>query len=99
MASHAAEVAEIDILSADVEGWELEVIQGLSFSKYKPKVLILENLFNDVAYVEALKAKGYSRWAHIYPNDVYVREGFQGTGINRFWMPMIDWLTKSSRKG
>ena len=90
LATHAEEVGEIDVLSVDVEGWELEVLDGLSFQKYKPKVLIVENLFNDVAYMDAMKAKGYTRWAHNHLNDVYVREGFQGTGVNRYWMPLIE---------
>ena len=90
LATHAAEVGEIDILSVDVEGWELEVLQGLSFGKYRPKVLILENLFDDVAYVDAMLTKGYTRWVHNHLNDVYVRRGFQGTGINRYWMPLIE---------
>lgn len=37
------ESQEIDILSLDVEGWELEVLGGLSIQKYRPKVVIMEN--------------------------------------------------------
>lgn len=33
---------EIDLLSLDVEGYELEVLKGLNFDKYKPKVLLIE---------------------------------------------------------
>ena len=29
----------------NVERWELEVLGGLSFDLFKPKVLIIENLF------------------------------------------------------
>jgi hypothetical protein len=68
----------------------MEVLQGLSLEKYRPKVIILENLFDDPAYVQAMAAKGYRRWAHNHLNDVYVRKGFQGTGINRLWLPVTE---------
>ena len=35
---------EIDVLSIDVEGFELKVLNGLDFTKYKPKVIIIEFL-------------------------------------------------------
>ncbi len=35
-------VKKIDLLSIDVEGNELNVLKGLNFKKYKPKVVILE---------------------------------------------------------
>ena len=33
---------EIDFLSIDVEGTEMDVLQGLDFNKYKPKLVVLE---------------------------------------------------------
>ena len=33
---------EIDFLSIDVEGTEIDVLQGLDFKKYKPKLVVLE---------------------------------------------------------
>lgn len=62
----------VDIISADVEGWELEVLSGLSFERYAPRVLIIENLHDDDSYRKFLKARGYGLWRFIYPNDVYV---------------------------
>ena len=35
-------IKRIDLLSIDVEGNELNVLKGLNFKKYKPKVVILE---------------------------------------------------------
>ena len=35
-------IKEIDFLSIDVEGNELEVLKGLNIKKYKPKVIVLE---------------------------------------------------------
>jgi FkbM family methyltransferase len=93
LAKHAPEAQEIDILSVDVEGWELEVIRGLNFERYRPKVLILENLFDDPGYVTAMLERRYHRWSRIYPNDVYVRSGFDGTGINPHWGRFTDFVS------
>jgi hypothetical protein len=41
--------------------------------KYRPKVVILENLFKDARYVAFMRTFGYVLWRHLEPNDVYVR--------------------------
>lgn len=33
---------EIDFFSLDVEGYEINVLQGLDFEKYKPKIIVIE---------------------------------------------------------
>lgn len=77
LAQDIPQVSHIDILSADVEGWELEVLAGLDMSKHRPKVMIIENLFEDRKYRTALKQHGYALWQRIYPNDIYVdRQAF-----------------------
>jgi|694.fasta_scaffold70210_5 FkbM family methyltransferase len=35
-------IENIDLLSLDVEGYELEVLQGLNLEKYKPKYILIE---------------------------------------------------------
>ena len=37
-------IEKIDFLSVDTEGWELEVMMGFDLIKYKPTVVLLENL-------------------------------------------------------
>ena len=37
-------IKEIDLLTIDVEGFELKVLEGLNFDKYKPSVIIVEFL-------------------------------------------------------
>ena len=70
---HAPEISAIDIVCVDVEGWELEVLNGLSFEVYKPKVLIIENLFLEQLYLDYMMQKGYALWKRIQPNDIFVR--------------------------
>tara|TARA_B100001564_G_C20348732_1_gene537921 strand:+ start:56 stop:691 length:636 start_codon:yes stop_codon:yes gene_type:complete len=46
---------EIDFLSVDVEGTEIEVLQGLDFNKYKPKLVVLEFIDFNVSEYYNLK--------------------------------------------
>jgi FkbM family methyltransferase len=73
LAEHRPPIREIDLISVDVEGWELEVMRGLDFNIHRPKVLIIENLFNDQAYVDFFAARGYPLWRQLPPNEIYVR--------------------------
>lgn len=68
-----ANVTSVDILSVDVEGWELVVMRGLSLERYQPTVVVLENLIGDVAYPAYMEARGYRMHSGIYPNEIYVR--------------------------
>lgn len=65
--------ADVDILCIDVEGWELEVLSGLSPKDAGPKILIVENFFGESEYVDAIVQRGYRLWRRIEPNDVFVR--------------------------
>lgn len=82
--THAPEINHIDILSVDVEGWELEVLGGLSIEKYKPQVMVIENLLNEKKYREYMKAISYILWRYIPPNDVYIRKD-QLKGIAKYF--------------
>lgn len=70
---HAPAVERIDVLAVDVEGWELEVLRGLDFPRYKPKVVILENLFYDASYRRFMRDRGYFLYRLLAPNEVWVR--------------------------
>jgi hypothetical protein len=72
LAEHALDVNRLHIVSVDVEGWELEVLDGLSFDRYQPTVLIVENLFRERSYRRSLRERGYTLWRHASHNDVYV---------------------------
>ncbi len=69
------DITNIDILSVDVEGWELEVLSGLNFDLDAPKLMIIENWLRDDQYKKAISRYGYNFVCRLYPNDVYVRIG------------------------
>jgi FkbM family methyltransferase len=89
LAAHAPEVKRIDVVSVDVEGWELEVLAGFALERYRPRALIVENFFNDTGHARALSARGYKLWRHIGPNDVYVPE----SRLSR----LTSWLARPKR--
>jgi FkbM family methyltransferase len=72
LADHAPEIQRIDLVTVDVEGWELEVLDGLNFERLTPRVLIIENLFAEKRYRDYMRNRGYALWRHVEPNDIYV---------------------------
>ena len=65
-----ANIKQIDILSVDTEGWELEVMKGLSL--LKPKLIMLENIFNEDSYRGYMIERGYWFDTRIGDSDVYI---------------------------
>lgn len=43
--------SNFDLLSLDVEGYEVEVLKGLDFQKYRPKAMCIEVRHNNFAQV------------------------------------------------
>jgi hypothetical protein len=62
---------EIDVISIDVEGGELNVLKGLDLKKYKPKILVIENVFNNKEIYEYLIQFDYILDKHIEYNQYY----------------------------
>jgi FkbM family methyltransferase len=50
---HHPDLRRIDVLSIDVEGWELEVLAGAALDYRQPRVVVVENVFDDPAYERA----------------------------------------------
>jgi FkbM family methyltransferase len=84
---------EIDLLSIDVEGHELPVLQSLNFQVYKPKVLVIE--LHEEKIVEIIKtelyefvtAKQYSLYSWVKPSLIFVRNDYNaGSAVVKFGM-------------
>lgn len=65
------EIKKVDILSIDVEGWEIEVMMGLNISKVKCDIVVLENLFHNESYNDYMKSIGFNLLEKIEYNYVY----------------------------
>ena len=64
-------VENIDFLSVDTEGWELEVMEGFDLDKYNPKIVLLENTEHDDKYNTYMKKFGYYLDSNISYNYIY----------------------------
>jgi FkbM family methyltransferase len=96
LATHAAGIQHIDILSVDVEGWELEVLEGLDLAKYRPRVMVIENLFRDKKYRAYMRARGYRLWRCLRPNDIYANEA---VGVwERYGFSAYQWVFRRRQR-
>ena len=50
-------IDHVDILCVDVEGWELEVIEGFNIQKYNPKIIVLENFVHNPKYRDFMQSR------------------------------------------
>lgn len=62
----------IDILSLDIEGGEWNALQGFNLSKYKPKLILLENHFNTNGISEYIQSFGYKLDSKYSYNEYYL---------------------------
>jgi FkbM family methyltransferase len=68
-----AGVSEVDFISIDVEGHELEVLKGFSTERFRPRILIIEdNGESEHSEVpEYMEGKGYMKFFRTGVNDWY----------------------------
>jgi FkbM family methyltransferase len=64
-------VQGIDFFSLDVEGYEIEVLKGLDFDRYRPKFLLIEARFRQE--IDALLGPRYEAVATLSHHDVLYR--------------------------
>ena len=68
------EIQNIDIISIDTEGTELDVLKGLNLYKNRPKVFVIENNFESKLLRYYMSAFGYRHINRLGVNDFFVRE-------------------------
>lgn len=66
-------IKKIDFLSIDVEGWEMEVMQGFSVEKFNPKVILLENYRHDNNYTTYMESLNYKLNHNINYNYIFTK--------------------------
>jgi FkbM family methyltransferase len=67
-----AKATGVDFLSIDVEGAEVDVLQGFSFSKYRPRLILLEDPGENFARHKFMRAQKYKRVRSTARNSWYV---------------------------
>ena len=64
----------IDFITIDTEGTELDVLKSFDTTKYKTKLIVIENNWKDPVIGEYLGQFGWTRDRVIEQNEFYVRE-------------------------
>ena len=73
----------IDLVSIDTEGCELDVLDGFSLERFKPRVLVIENDRPSGQSIEAYLAdRGYRKFHRQKINDFYVRRDIPPNELN-----------------
>ena len=73
-------IKEIDLFSLDVEGYERNVLEGLDFSRYRPKYMLIELYTVDYdATVEFLAANGYALHSSVSNYTKHTNPGWDGS--------------------
>ncbi len=72
----------IDLVSIDTEGCELDVLDGVSLERFKPRILVIENDRPAGAALEPyLNGRGYRKFHRQKINDFYVRTDDPGNDL------------------
>ncbi|MBC8411021.1 MAG: FkbM family methyltransferase [Rhodobacteraceae bacterium] len=64
---------KIDFISIDTEGTELDVLKGLTLTKWDVSLLVVENNFEDSNISDYLLEQGYYKDARWKINDFYIK--------------------------
>ena len=67
-------IAKVDLLSIDVEGWEIEVLKGFDTNRISCSVIVIENLNHEPSYAEYMGGIGYSLDKIIEYNYVFTKD-------------------------
>jgi FkbM family methyltransferase len=67
-----AAVTDVDFLSVDVEGAELDVLRGFPFSRVRPRLVLVEDFAEDLAKHRFMCAQRYRRVRRSGNNSWYV---------------------------
>ena len=67
-------ISNIDLISIDTEGTELDVLIGLDLLKYRPKVFVIENNFENKLLRYYMSSFGYSHVKRMGVNDFFIKE-------------------------
>ena len=66
-------VNNIDFVSIDVEGTELDVLHGFDIERWMPRLFVIENNFEEDHLLNYLSQFGYEKQTRHNVNDFYVR--------------------------
>jgi FkbM family methyltransferase len=76
----------LDLLSIDVEGLEIEVLEGIDLGRWRPRLILVEDLAMNLRLHRHLRARGYQWVRRTGLNSWYVPAGGSvGIGLTGRW--------------
>ncbi|MBU6412615.1 MAG: FkbM family methyltransferase [Planctomycetes bacterium] len=81
---------EVDLASIDVEGGEIDVLQGFDLNRWKPKVILLEDNHDqseNSAVARYMKEQDYHHAGWLDVNRIYIRNDLKewGSRLSQWW--------------
>ena len=67
------DLTSIDIMSIDIEGGELKCLKGFDLNRFSPKVMVIENVTNDINIKNYLEERGYRLDKQYAYNQFYIK--------------------------
>lgn len=69
-------VTQIDILSLDIEGYEVEAMRGLDLDRYRPRIMVIEvdSTDQEAALDAMILSHAYHKSVRVGPNIFYIAE-------------------------
>jgi FkbM family methyltransferase len=68
---------EIDLLSIDIEGYELELLKSIDWKKFNIKVVLVENNDNLIDFKNYMTTVGYELLSRIGFDDLFIQVGLK----------------------
>ena len=78
-------IGDVDYLSVDTEGSELEILESIDFSRTKIRCISVENNYHDPRIKKLLASKGYRLLTRIKIDEIYA---LVGSGADRYREPL-----------
>lgn len=66
-------LTDIDYVSIDTEGSEMQILRSIDFSKVNIKCFSIEDNYNDPAFDDFMKLHGYSRINRLGTDNIYLK--------------------------
>jgi FkbM family methyltransferase len=79
---------QVDFLSVDTEGMELDVLRGLNLRKHRPSLLLLEDHMDSLALYFYVKRQGYKLIKRTPPNNWWAPRDAPSLPV-----PLREWLS------
>jgi FkbM family methyltransferase len=93
-------IPNIDFISIDTEGTELDVMKGLDLNKWNPKIIALENNFEDHNYRRTMYNYGYILYNRIGVNDYYIHNQYlpklESGQLDLRGTPLVDLINRNN---